>query len=503
MTIALVAMLGSIALFLFLIFSNKSLNSVFLISLSIAVSFYLIGNYIEVANASIEAAKAGLMVRFLAIPYIPTLWFFAVREFCGKNFKSPLTKFAFLLVPTMLAFLCFTWEQNGILISGVHYLNGNNNGNLIIEYTQFVIFKNIYQVCMHLLGILTIVQCYKNGTKRFRKQAMLFMVSILIPVFNTATYIIKVGEYNIDITPYGMFLSTLLFTASLYLFGVINLADTVRENAMDHLFEGVLLFDKDGAFMDANLSARKIFPQLKEIALGTIADEMSYLPFGCDALNSKGAKGSPGEFSKEYDGVINTFSLSISKVLKKEKIIGHAVIINNISPMKKLVLRLEEKSVTDALTSIYNRGYLFEAGETVMQNAINANEVFSVIMLDIDYFKSVNDNYGHPFGDYVLKVLAQLCLGSFRKSDIVSRYGGEEFCILLPSTTRLVALSKAEALRQKISQFKFERDNIKLNVTVSLGVAEYLREHKNFDEVLKIADENLYISKESGRNRVT
>lgn len=503
MAIALAAMLGSIMLYIILIFSKKAMKSVFLIFLSIAVSFYLIGNYIEVANSSMDAAKVGLMIRFLGVPFIPTLWYFSVKEFCGQKFKNRFTILLFLAVPTILACLVFTWEQNHLLITGVHSLNGNNNGNLIINYTNWIYLKNIYQFGINALGIFTIIQCYRNGTKRFKKQSILFMASILIPVFNSTTYIIKIGAFNVDITPYGLFLSMLFFTASLYWFGVINLSDMVKDNAMDHLFEGVLLFDKDGTYMDANQSARDIFPQLNSILLGTTIDEMDYLPFGGAALKGEAQGNNAGEFSKEYNGIINTFSLSMSQILKQGKVIGHAVIINNISPMKKLVLRLEEKSVTDSLTGLYNRGYLFEAGESAMANASLVGELFCIIMLDIDYFKRVNDTYGHPFGDYVLRVIAQLCVASFRKSDIVARYGGEEFCILLLNTTLDVAKSKAEALRQKISQFMFESDNIKTNVTVSLGVAAYGTQCASFEDAIKIADSNLYLSKKNGRNRVT
>ena len=122
-------------------------------------------------------------------------------------------------------------------------------------------------------------------------------------------------------------------------------------------------------------------------------------------------------------------------------------------------------------------------------------------MFDLDHFKNINDTYGHAFGDYVLKAVAQICSKNLRKSDVFARYGGEEFFILLGGTPIGIAYAKAESLREKISAYAFQEGDIKIKVTASFGVAAYNHD-ETLDDVIKKSDVNLYRAKEKGRNRV-
>jgi diguanylate cyclase (GGDEF)-like protein len=122
-------------------------------------------------------------------------------------------------------------------------------------------------------------------------------------------------------------------------------------------------------------------------------------------------------------------------------------------------------------------------------------------MFDIDHFKSINDNYGHLAGDYVLKELATVVKGRLRPDDVVGRYGGEEFCALLPETSVVGAASIAEDLRRRVQERRFVFEGETIPVTVSLGCAELVGE-MDVLSLLKAADERLYEAKRGGRNRV-
>ena len=125
----------------------------------------------------------------------------------------------------------------------------------------------------------------------------------------------------------------------------------------------------------------------------------------------------------------------------------------------------------------------------------------ALIMIDIDYFKLINDNYGHNCGDFILVEFSKLCLSIFRNYDVVSRYGGEEFFIILPGTSNTVACDIAERLRIAVEkrEFEFGPEN-PLNITVSLGVTS-VDEGGDLRSMIALADEALYISKNAGRNQ--
>jgi two-component system cell cycle response regulator len=172
--------------------------------------------------------------------------------------------------------------------------------------------------------------------------------------------------------------------------------------------------------------------------------------------------------------------------------------------ISKLIKRLKETSEKDYLTGIYNRRTFFHFLENLSALSIRENKPLSFIILDIDYFKKVNDTYGHDVGDFVLKKLAEIILKMTRRADVFGRYGGEEFCLALPNTDIYGAYLLANKIRSTIAQtiITFKNDKIiSFSITISAGVSEFAK-GMSIDELTKIADKNLYLAKENGRNRV-
>ncbi|MDX9702551.1 MAG: diguanylate cyclase [Candidatus Auribacterota bacterium] len=192
---------------------------------------------------------------------------------------------------------------------------------------------------------------------------------------------------------------------------------------------------------------------------------------------------------------------------------GIRCIIIDISDRKSLETRLKEKntmldkmSKTDALTMLYNRRYLMEIFESEFEKADRYGYPLSMIILDLDRFKQINDYFGHNVGDKVLCVISDLIVRNVRKGDIVARFGGEEFTIIAPCTDLGGAYELAEKIRSIIqteSSLEIEEDVI-INVTASFGVASYYKNnYLGFDDFLQAADDALFKSKRSGRNKVT
>jgi len=164
--------------------------------------------------------------------------------------------------------------------------------------------------------------------------------------------------------------------------------------------------------------------------------------------------------------------------------------------------RLNHLAKTDSLTSLYNRRTLFEQGARLVNSALNEQQPLSVILLDIDFFKNINDTYGHDIGDSVIKTIAQLGSETMRSRDIFARLGGEEFAGILPGVNCNEAKAIAERLREKVANMELSSLNVKQQVTVSVGVACLESVSPNFDELLNAADLAMYFAKADGRNRV-
>jgi diguanylate cyclase (GGDEF)-like protein len=168
----------------------------------------------------------------------------------------------------------------------------------------------------------------------------------------------------------------------------------------------------------------------------------------------------------------------------------------------QLYAQTQQLAITDDLTGLYNRRGLFELGRREVERAVRFGHCLSVLMLDIDHFKAVNDSYGHQTGDQVLQILSKRCLENIREIDILGRYGGEEFVILLPESNPENTQQVAERLRKLIENQPFPTRQGSVQITISLGLATVCEREEDLAALIERADQALYIAKRSGRNRV-
>lgn len=165
---------------------------------------------------------------------------------------------------------------------------------------------------------------------------------------------------------------------------------------------------------------------------------------------------------------------------------------------------LSEISSKDALTGLYNRWYVIEKIESEINRALRHKTPISLLMLDLDHFKRVNDTYGHPAGDLVLQVVGRLLRESCRIYDVPGRYGGEEFCIVLPETHLGNSTTVAERIRRRLAETQFDCSGSRIEVTASMGIAAVTDEDSvlSASSLIERADQALYTAKSRGRNRV-
>ncbi len=179
--------------------------------------------------------------------------------------------------------------------------------------------------------------------------------------------------------------------------------------------------------------------------------------------------------------------------------------IEQTSPVvesKRYALALKEQTLKDPLTGLYNRRFLEGILDNLIAQILRRGTALGILMCDLDYFKSINDKYGHDIGDFVLKELANVLANSVRKSDLVVRFGGEEFLILLVDIRDGEAERVAEKVRQKVEEYEFKSPKGIIKRTISIGVAEFPSDSTHIWEAIKYADVALYKAKELGRNRV-
>jgi diguanylate cyclase (GGDEF)-like protein len=181
---------------------------------------------------------------------------------------------------------------------------------------------------------------------------------------------------------------------------------------------------------------------------------------------------------------------------------GRMLIYADVTDLADHADRLKVLATVDGMTGLFNRRHFLSLAEIEWNRHQRYRHPMSLLLFDIDRFKSINDNFGHYAGDQVITQIAELCQEQKRKSDIIARFGGEEFLILLPETKLAAAERVAERLRRKVETSAFSVASNAIDATISVGVAEANPSMNTIFDLIKLADRALYMAKDSGRNRV-
>lgn len=250
-------------------------------------------------------------------------------------------------------------------------------------------------------------------------------------------------------------------------------------------------------------SAFELFPELDTPVFRR--DLKSVLSFGNFAyfsqkvhgrlINLSAPEGSPAGFERMEQSCV------MGPIREGGKVAYAYVVVEDVSEVVARERRLSELAMKDVLTSAYNRRYFDRRLAEELERCRRYGRALGLVMLDIDFFKNVNDRYGHQFGDAALCAAVSRWTKSLRASDLVARYGGEEFCVLLPEANREESLALAERLRASIACADVSYRELCARITVSAGVA-FFREGDSPDDILRRSDEALYRAKAAGRDRV-
>lgn len=273
---------------------------------------------------------------------------------------------------------------------------------------------------------------------------------------------------------------------------------------------GIYLMDRDGRVQSWNAGAanitgfdeREVVGQPFSLLLAESAQREGVAPRNLSfAANSRHCR---DEHRRRRKDGAEFYALSTLDAIRDEagEIMGFVEVFHDISEQKAREERLYQRATRDALTGVFNRGHFTETAIQEIERARRFAEPLSLVMIDIDHFKKVNDTYGHGVGDQAIISLAQTCSRAIRKIDSIGRIGGEEFALLLPRANKAPAYEMAQRLRLQLSEQRIRVDDREIGYTVSMGVACLLPTTRDLAELLRHADAALYQAKREGRNRV-
>jgi diguanylate cyclase (GGDEF) domain len=294
--------------------------------------------------------------------------------------------------------------------------------------------------------------------------------------------------------------------------GLLQLVPVARGLVLDRLRDAVIVISHDGRLIDVNQAGNTLLrasrPDLPPSLSGLPFDQI--IPAQRPARLQARGHGADGEY--EVDLLTGRVILDIrveELTDRRGRSLGQVIVLRDITELHRLREHLAEQAVRDELTGLHNRRHLLAALERELATTGADQPDLCMVMLDIDHFKSVNDQHGHLVGDALLAATAHTLADGVREADIVARYGGEEFAILLPGVCLEQALDRAQDLRRRCSAVKVITASGPVSRTISAGVVSIrdLATHDGAGRVtpqtlLHAADQALYRAKNAGRNQV-
>lgn len=284
-----------------------------------------------------------------------------------------------------------------------------------------------------------------------------------------------------------------------YLQSKIIMIDDIYEDK-NYDFKSTKDFDKKFNYKTKSILTAPLIDTLNNETIGIIQlinkkNDNGYIPFSQD--------------DKQFISISSYFIvLSIVNAknnleeLKQYNLVLEEKIKLRTKELLETQVKLQEQAHRDPLTNLYNRRHFNEVSGSLFSMSRRGNSPLSILMIDIDDFKKINDTYGHHVGDLVIKSLSNIFLNTIRQSDIAIRYGGEEFLLLLTNTNSNNAHVIAEKLRKHVQNTTIKNFNTSdLNFTISLGLAEVKKDDTTIDVAMQNADKALYIAKETGKNK--
>ena len=428
----------------------------------------------------------------------PALLLFAMQlSGIGHWLKPPLL-ITLGLQALLVLIALFTDPWHGLFFAGQQ-----TRGIGMILHGGPIFWTHIFfSYLLILIAFVLLIRRFRQTTGIYQKQIGLVLIGAGFPWLNSFVFVLGFSPFpNADNTPLSFSIAGLAFTYALLHYNLLDILPIARHVLIENMSDGVIVVDAQNRLVDINPAAEELLGASKRSRIGepveTVLSIWSDVVEAFHEVRETQAVVPIGEPPNSY------FDLKISPLYDNHhRFLGRLVVWRDITLLKKAQADLQEQAVRDALTGLYNRRYLDETLERELARATRENQPMSFAMLDIDHFKGINDNCGHKEGDAVLQKLATLLLSHTRVDDIVCRYGGEEFLIVLPNVNAEIAFQVAERWRRSFVGLTMPLVPVEIKFTLSCGISEFPIDGHTKEELISTADQALYRAKEMGRNRV-
>ena len=503
--VALLIISGTILLFLgvnTLQRRNTPTTTAFVV-IMLSASLWSFGFAAEVISTSLQGKIFWANIQFVGINTLTFSWLVMTLYYTGQP-RWTIRSLSFLSIMPLLTILVIWTNPYHHLFRGSPTLEIITSTFSVLNSDYGIYFYAVYIPFSYLLYAVSLFLLFRFWIKSpstYRRQRLILVACLSFPLLVDALYIAgitPIPEFNF--TPIAFSISGLLISWNVFSFQFFDISQLANDVVVRTMQVGVIVLDKQGRITDMNPAAKEIKSTSLTQNIGIPLTQI--FPEYAGFLNS--VSDEEAEIALEQNGEEYYYHAKISLVFDKRKhIVGRVITMHNVSELVNLYQQVREASQTDYLTGVLNRRAFITQGETEIARVLRHKKHLSIIMMDIDGFKHINDKLGHKYGDKALITVARLCRQQMRSIDQIARYGGDEFVILLPETSAKDAFNLAERICRDIADHKcLTESGESYTLSASLGVSEFDGK-ETLGSLLHRADQALYESKDAGKGQVT
>ena len=470
-----------------------------------ATAFYAVGYAFELASTTLPGMLFWSRFQYVGIPFIQTFWLLFVSAFTGyKRWLTKPVRGALFGVSGVTLF--FHWTQS---FHRFYYVNPRLDTEgafplLAFDKGLWYWVFQIYANAALLFCVVLLVGMIRRSSASQRRQVAIMLSGSVLPWIFYLVYVTGFGPRDVDLTPFGLALATPLFAWGVFRSKILDAAPIAHDSVFMSIRDGVVVVDTAGRIVDLNPAAELIFPLLSRGSIGralaeAIPDHPEIVAFlRAGASPEVEVKVELGEMRRHY------VARQAPILTRRGHSIGHSIVLRDMTQQNLLKEKLQIQATIDDLTGACIRRYFLELGRRELVRSKRYGHALSMLILDLDKFKRVNDTWGHEAGDQVLQKAAETLRMGLRDSDVLGRHGGEEFAILLPETPPARAVEVADRLRRMLAQTEVTRpDGTPVGFTASFGIAGVdVVGDEDLADLVRAADRAMYVAKEEGRNCV-
>lgn len=477
-------------------------------------AIYTFAFVFELSSDSLQEIRFWLNIEYLGMPFIAPCSLLLVLHYIGMERYAAFRKGWVYFVIPLITLIMNTTNEYHHLFYKLLYLRENAPTPMVdIVPGKWYYIHGAYTFGCLLASVCMLIMHMRKSSKGYRKQHLTLIIGQSLPMLGAFFYVLGMTPLGMDPVPLIMCVTTALYMGAFVSMGMLTVSPIARDHIFESMRDGVLVLDLSGKIVDYNSSATTIIPSLTPSAIGKTIEQVWRRGADTGVFDGElDAGGSDQEYEHELKWIKGNdtryYRVRSSKLLNtKGELAGRTIVMIDNTEHMLLQHKLRRLAETDGLTGICNRTFFLEQSERLLEHTRLTHEPLCFILFDIDFFKAINDQFGHDVGDLAIRHVVNKIQSIISPDDIFGRYGGEEFVVCMPRTSIDKAMHAAQRMRQALASAPLLLNTPAteaIRITASFGVSEVElnKPGRKLEDLLRKADAALYLAKRGGRNRV-